>query len=155
MLEVLKNQNTDELINYLLKWKSFLMRLYPDGIVQDFSTNGMEYLFGTVHVKNVYCIKNANIDLNFSNVYKDGDLYCIIDYEYICKEYVPFNYVLAVSVFVLNLYSSCSKIVLDEYYILKKLGLKHSEIEAYKKMVTSQKYGAQKFRKSIRKNIRR
>ena len=112
-----------KLLTFLTEFKEFIYKLYPDIQYSDFKVESLV-------LENTGCIKNANIDLNLGNIFKDNDFYTIIDYDK-TSELVPINYLIASAIFVLTVDSGFE---IDDFKLLKDLGLSEREIKIYQLM---------------------
>lgn len=91
--EAIRQDNFSEFSKLLRGFKEMIYMLYPDRKVMDFTTQNMEKIFGVQNIQNVECVKDANFDMNFSNIFKDGDNYTLIDYDKVCPYYLPLDYI--------------------------------------------------------------
>lgn len=91
--KAIKNNDFNSLAKILIDFKAMVYVLYSNRKVMNFTTAGMEKIFGKHTIENVACVKNANFDMNLSNIFKDGNNYTIIDYDKICPYYIPIDYI--------------------------------------------------------------
>lgn len=124
-LELLHNYN--KFLAFGLEYKSLINKIYPNQIYQDFK-------IADIILKNVACAENVNIDLNMSNIFKDGNNYTITDYDKTAP-IIPVNYIVAQGIFVFAIDSGFS---FNEVEYLKQLGLSEREIKCYQYIYTKQ-----------------
>ena len=110
-----------------LEYKSLINKIYPNVKYQN-------YNFEDITLENVACVENANIDLNLSNIFKDGDNYTITDYDKTAP-IIPLNYILAQGIFVFMIDTGFA---FKDVEYLKQLGLSEQEIRCYQ-MIFSKK----------------
>ena len=123
-LEVLFER--DKFLAFGMEYKSLIYKLYPNVKYQNYEAENHT-------LENVACVENANIDLNMSNIYKNGDNYTIIDYDRTAP-LIPINYILAQGIFVFTIDAAFS---FNEFEYLKLLGLSEDEIRCYQKIFIS------------------
>jgi len=120
-LEELHNPN--KLLALGMEFKSFINNLYPHVVYKKIEA-------GEVSLEDVACVEHANIDLNLSNIFKDGENYTITDYDKTAKV-IPVNYLIASAMFILAVDSGFR---FNDENFLKSLGLTEKEIKIYQAM---------------------
>jgi len=113
--------NPDRLLALGMEYKSLIYKLYPH----------LEYknvVIEDVTLEDSPCAEKVNIDLNLSNIFYDGEIYTITDYDK-TAEIMPINYMIASAMFVFAIDSGFR---FNDVEFLKLLGLSEKEIGLYK-----------------------
>jgi hypothetical protein len=90
-LDKILDRQTNLTILYDLRQQ--LYNMYQNYEIVDFSTRGMEHVFGNIKINNVPCVKYGNYDLNVQNIFCYKNSYTIIDYDEICPYPLPVDYI--------------------------------------------------------------
>ena len=117
-LKILPDYN--KFLAFCMEYKSLIRKIYPKAEYKN-------YTIDNITLENVACVENANIDLNMSNIFRNGDDYTIVDYEK-TSPFIPLNYIIAQGIFVL---ASDSGFAFNETEYLKLLGISEREIKCY------------------------
>jgi SAM-dependent methyltransferase len=142
---VLKRDKQD-FLKYLDMCKDLIYGVSA-GQTKDFVTTPLiEKLFGKWKIKDIVCVEYANIDLIVDNIILKNDKYIAIDYEWVVRESIPRNYVLARTIF--NLYAQYKgllKTLVPQTELFRHVGIPAREVGIYLKMEYN-------FKKYVNKN---
>lgn len=97
-------QNKKKLLEYFDFYINLINTIhnYEKADFNSNNSNSLKEIFGKIKIKNTKCIDYANIDLIFDNIIINNENTSIIDYEWVIKEKIPLNYIIARNIF--NLY---------------------------------------------------
>lgn len=113
----------DKLINFLkinardefeAAIKDFSARIKKDSILtNEYCRDEFKVIFGSTGLsERMLCKENLNIDMLFSNIFLEGNVFEIIDYEWIFKFLIPVDFVIWRSI---NMFYYCNSIVARNY----------------------------------------
>lgn len=140
-IETLKNHKY--LKKFIKESENLIKKIYSNSVIMDFNPG---QIFSELKeygvIKNVQCVKNANIDCNQNNIIKKDNQYTIIDYDVIIPFYLPVNFIVFAGIYMyieellfdkesFNFISECLKISnqeLNTYIMLLEYMSKNIDI---------------------------